>query len=166
MSIGLLTGAAVSIWSADRLGRRLGIVIPSSCAGLLCGAFALTNGTALAIVAFLLAGALGAASSIASNIYLPELFDTPVRLRGVGFCGAAGRLATASVQFVLVGAFAFGGLPAVVAMLAGIVFTQAGVVFALGPETGSKSLESAAGLPIGKEERSAAPGRVPGGAAL
>lgn len=143
MSAGFIVGIALAIWSADRLGRRRSIAVTSLCAALLCAGFVLSSGAGLVVAAMLLAAALGATSTVASNIYLPELFDTRVRLRGVGLCGAVGRLATAAVQFLVVALFAWGGVPAITATLAGILGLQAIIVLILGPETRRTSLEAA-----------------------
>jgi putative MFS transporter len=70
-----------------------------------------------------------------------ELFATEYRLRGTGFSSMVGRLATAGVQFAVVWAFNFGGVNAVVIMVAAVLTTLSSMFLFGGIETRQKPLE-------------------------
>ena len=146
MSAGILTGAAIAMVVADRYGRKRSIAVSSVLAVLLSLSFVLSSGTLFLLAAYLLAISLGTASTVSVNIYLSELFETRYRLRGVGLCGSVGRLATAAMQFIVVIAYAWGGVPAIVGLLAVLLATQAVVIQAFGVETRQVSLETVADL--------------------
>lgn len=149
LAAGKTVGAIIGTPLADRLGRKPCIVITSILGAALGVVMAMTAGLAFLVVGFLLACCLGLANSIAFSAYVPELFETRFRLRGTGFCGAAGRLASSLVQPIIVWVLALGGLSAIIGMMAGVLLIQGLVVLVFGTETKLKALDSeSVALPV------------------
>ncbi|MCL2430127.1 MAG: hypothetical protein FWD12_12940, partial [Alphaproteobacteria bacterium] len=82
--------------------------------------------------------------AIAFALYIPELFPTPLRLRGVAVVGSVGRLAGAGVQFAVAATFSTLGIIGVATGLVCALLIQAAAVLLLGPETSERSLEDIA----------------------
>ena len=76
-------------------------------------------------------------------VYVPELFPTALRLRGVGFCNAAGRSASIIVPLLVVPLFANFGIPGVLTAMIGALLAMCLVVGALGTETRTHKLSMA-----------------------
>lgn len=144
MAIGKTVGAAAGVVLADWAGRKPSIVLFALLSALLGMALVFSQGAVFIGMSFALAVALGVTNTLAFTVYVPELFETRYRLRGTGLCGAAGRLATSAVQFLVVYLYANGGLAAIVSMLAGLLVLEAIAVQLFGPETRQVSLEDAA----------------------
>src|SRR5205807_1632350 len=142
MALGAPIGAIIGLVLSDRVGRKPIIVFASFWAAALGMAFPFVgDGYPLMAVGFGLFVGIYIILAVGFALHVPELFPTQYRLRGAGVCSTAGRLATASVQFVVVALFAWGGVTAVVGLLVSLLLIQ-GIVFALfGIETKQKSLE-------------------------
>jgi putative MFS transporter len=75
------------------------------------------------------------------GLYIPELFPTRLRLRGVSVATGLGRLSSAGVQFIIVGLFTSFGITAVAGFLVCALLVQAIALLTLGRETQSRALE-------------------------
>jgi len=153
MALGAPIGAIIGLLLSDRIGRKPIIVFASFWAAALGMAFPFVgDGYPLMAVGFGLFVGIYIILAVGFALHVPELFPTQYRLRGAGVCSTAGRLATASVQFVVVALFAWGGVTAVVGLLVTLLLIQ-GIVFALfGIETKKKSLEEISSDPTAAVE--------------
>jgi MFS transporter, putative metabolite:H+ symporter len=145
MALGAPAGALIGLLLSDRVGRKPVIVGASLWAAAFGSAFAYVgsggNGVMLMVVGFLLFIGIYVILAVGFALHVPELFRTEYRLRGAAVCSTFGRIATASVQYVVILLFAFGGLTGVVSLLVSLLLLQA-VVFAIfGIETARQSLE-------------------------
>ena len=77
--------------------------------------------------------------------YVPELFPTEIRLRGVGLCSTTGRLANVGIPFLIALLYTQGGVTAVLALISGGLLVQGLVVAAIGVETKGLALEDVSG---------------------
>lgn len=142
MALGAPAGAFVGLLLADRVGRRPLIVAASLWAAAFGAAFAYAGqGAFLIPFGFCLFVGVYAILAVAFALYVPELFRTEYRFRGVAVCGTAGRIATACVQFVVVWLFTEWGLAGVVTLLVSLLLLQAAVFALFGIETSGRTLE-------------------------
>lgn len=143
MSAGGPFGAIVAAVLADRIGRRVGIVIFSLIATLLSVLYAVQSApVGIVVVGFALFTVVYITATYAFAGYTPELFPTAVRSRGVALCNSVGRLVSVSLPYVIVQLFAAGGIRAVVAAVGSLLIVQTLVTWAWGPETNKASLEA------------------------
>ncbi|MBF8668353.1 MFS transporter [Pseudomonas putida] len=144
MSIGAPVGTVIGILIADRVGRRpaiVGAALVSAVLGL-CYLNAASTTTLLA-AGFLLIAGVYVLIAVGQCAFIPELFATSYRMRGVGVCNAAGRGASALCQFLILALFTMGGVNAVVASVVGLLAFLAVVVWLLRIETSGVILEKA-----------------------
>ncbi len=146
---GYTTGALVATLICDRIGRKTCIVAFSVLAAVLGVSVGYTEGLAFLVSGYVLALLFGTANVVAFTVYVPELFETRLRLRGAGLCGSAGRLTTVAIQFAIAPMLAFGGLTTVCMALAAILLAQAVCVGLFGAETRAKSLDGKEGAADG-----------------
>lgn len=142
MGLGAPIGALLGSLFADRIGRpRLICALTLGEAAFGAAYPFVGNGPELMICGFGLTLCAYALVAVAFGLYLPELFPTALRLRGVALVNGLGRLTGASVQFVIASVFGAMGIAGVAAFLVGALLIQALVVMLLGPETSARSLE-------------------------
>lgn len=98
----------------------------------------MATGFCLVATIFLL-GALSIAG------YVPELFPTAIRLRGVGLCSTAGRLANVGIPFLIAALYLRAGHGAVLGLISAGLLVQGLVVAFMGIETKGLALEAASG---------------------
>ena len=144
MSLGGPIGSALGALAADYLGRKLTIVAVSCLAVVLSVAFVL-SGTSpvMPIIGFLLTIPIYLLVAVLFAIYIPELFPTAVRLRGVGICHAVGRSASIIVPLLIGPLFAKLGIPGVLTAMSSALLALCVVVVALGTETRVQKLSVA-----------------------
>ena len=143
MTLGAPVGAFLGYTMSDTLGRKRGIVVFSFVAlalGLIYPHMAspvavMATGFCLVATIFIL-GALSIAG------YVPELFPTEIRLRGVGLCSTTGRLANVGIPFLIAYLFTTGGVTAVLGLISAGLLLQGLVVAFMGVETKGLSLET------------------------
>jgi putative MFS transporter len=136
MALGGPIGSALGALVADYLGRKLTIVTVSCLAIGLSVAFVF-SGTSpvMPIIGFLLTIPIYLLVAVLFAIYIPELFPTALRLRGVGICNAVGRSASIIVPLSIGPLFANLGIAGVLAVMSSALIAMCVVVIALGTET-------------------------------
>jgi len=145
MALGGPVGSTLGAIAADLLGRKPTIIGAASAAVLLSAAFALSGDPILtAAIGFLLTIPIYALVAALFAGYIPELFPTGVRLRGVGICNAAGRSASIVVPLFIGPIFARYGVGGVLGLMAAALIVMIIVVAWLGVEPQRKGAEAAA----------------------
>ena len=144
MALGGPIGSALGALAADYLGRKLTIVTVSCLAIVLSVAFVF-SGTSpvMPIIGFLLTIPIYLLVAVLFAIYIPELFPTALRLRGVGICNAVGRSASIIVPLLIGPLFANLGIAGVLAAMSSALLAMCVVVAALGTETRVQKLSVA-----------------------
>jgi MFS transporter, putative metabolite:H+ symporter len=144
MSLGGPIGSALGALAADYLGRKLTIVAASCLAVVLSVAFVL-SGTSpvMPIIGFLLTIPIYLLVAVLFAVYIPELFPTALRLRGVGICNAVGRSASIIVPLLIGPLFANLGMLGVLTAMSSALLVMCVVVVALGTETRAQKLSMA-----------------------
>jgi len=136
-------GPLIAVFIADRLERRwtvAGAALIAAVSGL---AYALqSNAIGLMITGLILMSAIYYISAVGFATYVPELFPTGVRLRGLGTSALIGRLASAGTPFVVAAVLASTSNPLVVVTGVGCLYVILAVSVAVfGPNTAGRSLE-------------------------
>ena len=144
MSLGGPAGSLLSLAFADRIGRRTAVIAGS----LASAGFALVYAN-MTEPAGLMAAGFAMITAIyflvtAGFAFVPELFATDYRVRGMGFCSTVGRLVTALSQYAIVPAFLWGGVHAIVGSLAVLLAVQGLVFWLVAVETSRRPLEPVA----------------------
>jgi MFS transporter, putative metabolite:H+ symporter len=160
MSLGGPVGALIGLWFSDRIGRKQGIVIFSI---VLIG-LALIYPNVREVYLFLSVGfalitTLYILACLAFAIYVPELFPTEVRMRGVGFCNMAGRAMVIVTQFLVVPLFEYAGVMGVILMMSSFLACATIAVAFFGIETNKLSLEELD--PLNNKQKGIAKRHVP-----
>jgi putative MFS transporter len=144
MSLGGPAGALLGLLLADHLDRRpMMMSLPILAAALALIYPAMTEPAGLMFVGFALVTTIYTWITF-GQIFVAESFDTASRLRGTGFSSMSGRLTTALVQFPIIAIFGFGGVSAVVGVVAAFLAAFSTLFFFVGIETRRKSLEAVA----------------------
>ncbi len=142
MTLGGPVGGVIAFLVVDRIGRK-GTLIASALIAAVVGCFYpyVGNGLAITAVGFVLVTSIYVNSVTGYSMFVPELFPTDVRLRGVGICHTIGRLAGAIIPAAVIFAYNTYGMVGVLALMVGCLIIQAIVVGALGVEPKLRSLE-------------------------
>jgi MFS transporter, putative metabolite:H+ symporter len=143
MAIGAPTGALIGLSLSDRVGRKPGIIGACVVAVVfgIAMPFFLTEEYKLMAIGFCLFTAIYVLHAVGYALYVPEMFPTQYRLRGMGVCSSAARLATAAAQYGIVPLFAVAGIMGIVGTLSGLLLLLAVWVAVFGIETKNRSLE-------------------------
>ena len=88
-------------WTADRIGRRWSMIIPSTIALFVAPLYLLTHDFTLIAAAFVIQGMFGGAVYSQQPTYLSERFPTEVRATAAGFCFHQGAIFGGFVPIVL-----------------------------------------------------------------
>lgn len=142
MSLGGPVGALIGLFLADRVNRRVIMVLAPLTSAVLALIYPhITDPAGLMAIGFCLVSSIFLWLTI-GYLVQTELFATEYRLRGTGFSSMVGRMTTAGMQFAVVWAFGFGGVNAVVTMVAVVLVTLACMFLFGGIETRQKPLEA------------------------
>jgi len=142
ITIGAPVGAAIAVLMADRIGRKKAVIMLSIANATLGAVFATASSdTWIAVTGFLLIAHLYMAAVMSTASYVPELFPTNYRLRGISLGSAIGHVGAMIAPFVILFLFNLGGLAIVVSSIIGLMLFQAIIVFYFGIETRGLSLE-------------------------
>lgn len=147
MALGGPIGSTMGAISTDKFGRRLTIVGAAASAMLLCVAFTFsTNLSLTAVVGFLLTIPIYVLVAALFAVYVPELFPTQLRLRGVGICNAAGRSASIVVPLFIGPLFSQYGVGGVITVMGAALMILIVVIVALGIEPERKGVDEVGAL--------------------
>jgi putative MFS transporter len=136
MALGGPIGSALGALAADYLGRKRTIVVVSCLAVILSAAFVFSGTSPVVpVIGFFLTIPIYILVAVLFAVYVPELFPTALRLRGVGICNAFGRSASIIVPLLSGPLFTNFGIPGVLAMMSSALLAMCIVVVALGTET-------------------------------
>jgi MFS transporter, putative metabolite:H+ symporter len=136
MALGGPIGSAVGAFAADYLGRKRTIVVVSCLAVILSVAFVFSGTSPVVpVIGFFLTIPIYILVAVLFAVYVPELFPTALRLRGVGICNAFGRSASIIVPLLIGPLFTNFGIPGVLAMMSSALLAMCVVVIAVGTET-------------------------------
>jgi MFS transporter, putative metabolite:H+ symporter len=136
MALGGPIGSALGAFAADYLGRKRTIVVVSCLAVILSVAFVFSDTSPVVpVIGFFLTIPIYILVAVLFAVYVPELFPTALRLRGVGICNAFGRSASIIVPLLIGPLFTNFGIPGVLAMMSSALLAMCIVVTALGIET-------------------------------
>jgi putative MFS transporter len=142
MGLGAPFGGILAAVLADRVSRIKALIGLTLLQAVLGVAYVYTQTQAeLVAVGFGVTLSAYALVAMGFGLYIPELFPTRLRLRGVSVANCVGRLAGASIQFVIVALFTSFGIAAVAAFLVSALIIQAIALLVLGPETKGRALE-------------------------
>ena len=145
MGIGAPLGALVGSILADRFGRVRSLVTFALIEAVLGLLYPLVgNGAELVCVGFVMTLAAYGIVSVGYALYIPELFPTRIRLRGVSLATGTGRLTSSGVGWLIVSIFGAFGLGGVSGFLTFCMLLLAAAVLVLGRETSRRSLEELA----------------------
>jgi MFS transporter, putative metabolite:H+ symporter len=132
--------------SPDRFGRKTTIIGAAIAALILAAGFAtLADLSMMAAVGFLLTIPIYALVAALFAVYVPELFPTEIRLRGVGICNAFGRSASIIVPLFVGPLFSQYGVAGVLVVMGAALFALIIVVGSLGIETQQSKHEEQVG---------------------
>ncbi len=143
MAIGAPTGALIGLSLSDRIGRKpaiIGSCVVAVAFGIALPFFLAEEYTLMAI-GFCLFTAIYVLHAVGYALYVPEMFPTQYRLRGMGVCSSAARLATAAAQYGILPLFAWAGIMGIVGTLSGLLLLLALWIAVFGIETRGRSLE-------------------------
>ncbi len=134
-------GPLLGMLFADRVERKMQIVVGLGCMGAAMAAFALVTSAAALI-------SLGIVFTLAANVmsyayhgYQAELFPTRIRSRAVGFVYSWSRLAAAFAGLIVGILLADGGVPAVAVFIGAAMAIGMIAIGAFGPSTRGVALE-------------------------
>jgi MFS transporter, putative metabolite:H+ symporter len=143
MAVGGPIGSTMGAISADTFGRKPTIIGAATVAILLCVAFTLsTDSLVIAAIGFLLTIPIYVLVAALFAVYVPELFPTEFRLRGVGICNAAGRSASIIVPLFVGPVFTHAGVAGVLTIMGLALLVMIVVVASLGIEPGRRGVEA------------------------
>jgi putative MFS transporter len=135
ISLGGPIGSALGAISADAFGRKPTIVAVAGLTIVFSVLFLLsTDPVLVAVLGFLLTVPIYILVAVLFAVYVPELFPTEIRLRGVGICNAAGRSASIVVPLFVGPIFARYGVSGVLVLMGAALLLMIIVVGWLGVE--------------------------------
>jgi putative MFS transporter len=145
MSFGAPAGAVVGYFTADRWGRRNGLVLFSVLTVVLGYVYVhMRDAAAISIVGFALVTTIYTVCTLGLFGYIPELFPTTHRLRGTGVAGTCGRAASMSTPYVAIVLYTQFGVTGVVSMVSAVLLLMSAAILALRIETSRQTLEAIA----------------------
>ena len=143
ISLGNPIGVLVALLLIERVERKWAYV--GACVAIIAFGAAYVfarSDVAIVTLGFLVVTAIFAAGTIGLIAYVPELFATAVRMRGVGIAATIGRIAAMILPFVVVPVLTAAGQPGVLALILAIVAGQGVIVTWLGVRSNGRSLEA------------------------
>jgi putative MFS transporter len=142
MVVGNPVGGLIAIMFSDRVSRKWATVVLAALGGIVAYTYAFSQSVTLMLVlGFAFAALTSAICAITWYTYIPELFPTAVRARGLGLSGSLGRLATAGSPYLVVALSTAYGFPSIMIGIAVLYLITVIFTALLGVETRNKSLE-------------------------
>jgi MFS transporter, putative metabolite:H+ symporter len=143
MAIGAPAGTLAGMLVTDKVERKWGVIVTSLLAVLLGAIYAFAKTPAAILgIGFLDVTVLYAFGTLGLVGYVPELFPTALRMRAVGLCATAGRLAVIVLPLIVVPVFSAKGQAGVVSLIGLILLVETAIVLRWGVRTKGRSLES------------------------
>ncbi len=143
MSLGGPIGALIALMAADRAGRKPVLIVASLVAIAIGLAYPYVRETVPFIaLGFALVTAVYVLIGVGFAIYLPELFPTDLRMRGVGFSNTLGRGVAMLTPYAVVPMFAAHGVGGVAGLIAALLAVMCLAIWTLGIETRRQPLEA------------------------
>lgn len=143
MSFGGPIGALIALVAADRAGRKPVLIVTSLAAIAIGLVYPYVRETIPFIATgFALVTAIYVLIGVGFAIYMPELFPTDLRMRGVGFCNTLGRGLAMLTPYAVVPMFAAQGVGGVAGLIAAVLAAMCLAIWTLGIETRRQSLEA------------------------
>ena len=135
MALGGPIGSTMGAVACDMFGRKPTIIGSAIIGVVLCVAFSLSNNILLTVsIGFLLTIPIYVLVAALFAVYIPEIFPTEIRLRGVGYCNAVGRSASIVVPLGVGPVFGALGIVGVLAAMCVALLVMALTVALLGIE--------------------------------
>jgi MFS family permease len=138
--VGMFPGYLCFGWIADRLGRRLSLVIFTASAALLIPFYALARAPWLILILGALVGFFGTGFFSGSGLVGSEIFPTRIRARALGFTYNGARALSAAAPYT-VGKIADRHGLSWAFMICAVAFLLAALMASQLPETKGKELE-------------------------
>lgn len=153
MSFGSVVGSAVGVAIADRVSRRWSIVATAGLIVLFGVMHVSAHGEAMvALTGFTLVCSIYLLSNQGMYSYIPELFPTAFRLRGVGAAGVCARTTSIAMPYLSVFLFDRFGMIGVISMINLALLIMALAIIFLGVETRRVPLDEIAPHPQPEHE--------------
>jgi putative MFS transporter len=142
MSFGSPLGNAVSMYLAERFGRKPSLIVCTLTAAVLGIIYPFAESAVqVVVVGFALTFFMGVMIGAGWALYVPELFPTELRMRGAAVCNTAGRVVSIFMPFAVVALFTTYGVAGVVYTLSGFLLVTTLLIAVLGIETRNRTLE-------------------------
>lgn len=156
MSFGSVFGAIIAIAIADRVSRRVSLILTAVAIMIFGYLYPNAAGDVMVpLTGFLLVSSIFTLVTLALFAYVPELFPTAYRLRGTGFAGMCARATSMVTPYATVALFANFGLEGVLTMVGGILAAMIVAVGLLRVETTGQSLDDVSEDAIAAEANAA-----------
>ena len=142
MGMGAPLGGLLGSVVADRFGRKRTLAVIALLQAALGVAYpAVTDNVEMVLCGFALTLCAYAVVAVGYALYIPEMFPTRSRLRGVSVAGGVGRLTSSGVGFAIVSIFGAFGIAGVSGFLVACMLVLAACILLLGRETSQRALE-------------------------
>jgi putative MFS transporter len=142
MALGSPVGGVIGMLCSDKIGRKRGIVWFSILAMIFGAIYAnVKTPEMIMFVGFCVVTVSYVLVALIVALYLPEMFPTDLRMRGVAFCNTLGRLATIATPYVVVTIYNEHEIGGVLTLMIALLAIQTLVVAFFGIETKARSLE-------------------------
>lgn len=145
MSFGSVVGSAIGVAIADRVSRRWSIVVTGGLIALFGILHVSVHAEPLVVLTgFALVCSIYLLSNQGMYSFIPELFPTAFRLRGVGAAGVCARATSIAMPYLSVFLFDRYGMPGVIGMINLSLVVMALAIALFGVETRRISLDEIA----------------------
>jgi putative MFS transporter len=146
MAFGSVAGALVGMALGDRVSRQWSIV--GACLVIIGLGFvypSMRDPAAITTIGFLLVTSIYTLVTLGLYAYIPELFPTPLRLRGTGVAGMSGRAMSIATPYLTIWLYESFGLEGVLGMVSLMLIALIAAIAILRIETGGVSLDETTG---------------------
>lgn len=142
MMVGAPVGVIISAYLADRFSRKHVAVTLLLLISVMCYIYSAQRDDVLIMTSgFVMTVLIYFFVCFVCSVYVPELFPTEIRLRGMGFSNAVGRFSAVISPYVVAYLITDHGIDSVFHVLTGFLLVCAAIIYFLGIESRGKSLE-------------------------
>ncbi|RYM06504.1 MFS transporter [Sporolactobacillus sp. THM7-7] len=136
MMVGAPIGAFVGRMTVDKIGRKWNIVGAFILTAILGCVYAYqTNSAAIMAIGFFMTVCLYVLMAVGLAVYVPELFPTPLRMRGNGLAQAFGRIFTIVTPYAVAWLLSNQGIVSIFILMGIFLAAVAALTIVWGPET-------------------------------